>query len=138
MNIPTLPESAPFSPAQRAWLNGFFAGLVSVNGAAAGERVADLTTPQTARAQTEEEQFPWHDPSLPLSERMDLAKDKPLERQMMAAMAQLDCGACGYVCKTYSEAIAHGEEKNLTLCSPVGKQTASKLKELVQVGIKTA
>ena len=26
-----LPESAPFSPAQRAWLNGFFAGMLSVD-----------------------------------------------------------------------------------------------------------
>ena len=32
----------------------------------------------------------------------------------MAAMAQLDCGACGYLCQTYAEAIADGEEKDLT------------------------
>ena len=32
--IPALvPETAPFSPEQRAWLNGFFAGLVSLDGA---------------------------------------------------------------------------------------------------------
>ena len=32
--IPSLiPENAPFSPEQRAWLNGFFAGLVSLDGA---------------------------------------------------------------------------------------------------------
>ncbi len=30
-----LPESAPFTPAQRAWLNGFFAGLISASSAAA-------------------------------------------------------------------------------------------------------
>ena len=31
--IPSLvPETAPFSPEQRAWLNGFFAGLVSLDG----------------------------------------------------------------------------------------------------------
>ena len=40
-----------------------------------------------------------------------LAEGKPLERRLMAAMAQLDCGACGYVCRTYSEAIARGEER---------------------------
>ena len=28
-SIPLLPDSAPFSPEQRAWLNGFFAGLFS-------------------------------------------------------------------------------------------------------------
>ena len=27
-----LPESAPFSPEQRAWLNGFFAGFTSPEG----------------------------------------------------------------------------------------------------------
>ena len=29
-----LPESAPFTPEQRAWLNGFFAGLLSARRAA--------------------------------------------------------------------------------------------------------
>jgi sulfite reductase (NADPH) flavoprotein alpha-component len=136
MLVPTLPETAPFSPAQRAWLNGFFAGLVSTNGTAssAGDRAAEATPP----AAEGEESFPWHDAALPISERLELARDKPLERQMMAAMAQLDCGACGYVCQTYSEAIARGEEKNLTLCTPGGKETASKLKELIQLGIKVS
>ena len=27
--VPVIPETAPFSPAQRAWLNGFLAGLYS-------------------------------------------------------------------------------------------------------------
>ena len=29
---PLLPESAPFSPEQRAWLNGFFAGFLGLDG----------------------------------------------------------------------------------------------------------
>src|SRR3954469_22371579 len=132
MMVPTLPESAPFSSAQRAWLNGFFAGLVTTTSSPiAGDRVAEATQPTK-----EEETFPWHDAALPMSDRLLLAKDKPVERHVMAAMAQLDCGACGYVCQTYSEAIARGEEKNLTLCSPGGKETSAKLKELVQLGIK--
>jgi sulfite reductase (NADPH) flavoprotein alpha-component len=135
MNIPTLPESAPFSSAQRAWLNGFFAGLISLNGAPTGAEDIAQTTQAAPEAV---EDFPWHDPALPLDQRMEMAKEKPLERRMMAAMAQLDCGACGYVCKTYSEAIARGEEKNLTLCSPGGKETSNKLKELVQLGVKVA
>jgi sulfite reductase (NADPH) flavoprotein alpha-component len=49
----------------------------------------------------------------------------------MAAMAQLDCGACGYICKTYAEAIANGEEKDLTKCAPGGRETSKKLKELI-------
>jgi sulfite reductase (NADPH) flavoprotein alpha-component len=133
LNIPTLPETAPFSSAQRSWLNGFFAGLVSPSGTpSTGGNAAQATPP------TEEETFPWHDSALTISERMDLAKDKPLERRMMAAMAQLDCGACGYICQTYSEALARGEEKDLTLCSPGGKETSAKLKELIQLGIKAS
>jgi sulfite reductase (NADPH) flavoprotein alpha-component len=135
MLVPTLPETAPFSPAQRAWLNGFFAGLVSTNGDAQSPSAGSLQRP--CPPEVKEESFPWHDAALPISERLELAKDKPVERQMMAAMAQLDCGACGYVCQTYSEAIAHGEEKNLTLCTPGGKETSSKLKELIQLRIKT-
>ena len=30
-----IPETAPFTPEQRAWLNGFFAGLVSLDTAGA-------------------------------------------------------------------------------------------------------
>ena len=130
---PPLPETAPFSPAQRAWLNGFFAGLMG-----SGERntVTEVTMPQTSSEESQD--FPWHDPALSIQERLALAKDRPVERQLMAAMAQLDCGSCGYVCKTYAQAIASGTEKNLTLCSPGGKETAKKLKELVQLGIKPA
>jgi len=131
MSVPTLPETAPFSPAQRAWLNGFFAGLVSLQGSAGGDRIAEANQPTQ-----EEETFPWHDPAMAIAERLELAEGKPIERKMMAAMAQLDCGACGYVCQTYSEAIARGEEKNLTLCTPGGKETSAKLKEFVQLGIK--
>ena len=33
-----IPETAPFSPEQRAWLNGFFAGLLSLDAKAAPRR----------------------------------------------------------------------------------------------------
>jgi len=45
---------------------------------------------------------PWHDQTLPMPERMKLADGKPLRWRMMAAMAQQDCGQCGYDCKNYS------------------------------------
>ena len=66
-----------------------------------------------------------------MGERLELAEGKPLKRRLMAAMAQLDCGSCGYLCQTYAEAIASGEEPSLKLCTPGGKETARKLKELV-------
>ena len=36
-----LPENAPFTPEQRTWLNGFFAGLVSSEGGAVTPLSAD-------------------------------------------------------------------------------------------------
>jgi sulfite reductase (NADPH) flavoprotein alpha-component len=118
-----IPENAPFSAEQRAWLNGFFAGLLSL------EQWSGPSV--TAQATAAEENYPWHDPAMPLEERMRLAEDRPLEHKMMAAMGQMDCGQCGYLCKTYAEAIAQGAETDLNLCVPGGRPTARKLKELV-------
>ncbi|BCM94312.1 sulfite reductase [NADPH] flavoprotein alpha-component [Abditibacteriota bacterium] len=128
MSFPTLPESAPFSADQRAWLNGFFAGLFNVGPGNAVAGGAALGMPAPAE---EEEEFPWHDAALGMEERLGLAEGKPFPRVLMAAMAQLDCGSCGYLCQTYAEAIATGADKDLTKCSPGGKETKSKLKELV-------
>lgn len=122
---PLIPESAPFSPPQRAWLNGFFAGMLA--GAQPG---AATGAPAPAQAGAQED-FPWHDPALALEERMKLADGKPMPLRMMAAMGQLDCGQCGYLCKSYSGAIATGVEKDLTRCVPGGKATAKMLKVLV-------
>jgi sulfite reductase (NADPH) flavoprotein alpha-component len=131
---PIVPDNSPFSPTQRAWLNGLLAGLLGTDAAAVATAGMEAVLgaqalPQAAPAPPE--QFPWHDPALPLDERMKLADGRPLERRMMAAMGQLDCGQCGYLCQTYAEAIAHGEEKSLTRCVPGGKETARMLKELV-------
>ncbi|HLA21778.1 MAG TPA: sulfite reductase subunit alpha, partial [Pseudolabrys sp.] len=46
------------------------------------------------------------------------------------AMAQQDCGQCGYDCKNYSGAIFQGKEGRLNLCVPGGKETARTLKTL--------
>ena len=75
--------------------------------------------------------MPWHDASLSMDERLKLTEGKAPPRKLMAAMAQLDCGSCGYLCQTYAEAIADGREKSLNLCTPGGKDTSKKLKELV-------
>lgn len=137
MSYSLIPQSAPFNEEQRAWLNGFLAGWTGalgegVSGEAVAAQLGGDTALLEASAEEEEEDFPWHDPGLDMDERLALAEGKPPERRLMAAMAQLDCGACGYVCQTYSEAIATGEEKNLTLCSPGGKETAKMLKKLLK------
>ncbi|MDR3621912.1 MAG: sulfite reductase subunit alpha [Paludisphaera borealis] len=129
MTVPVLPESAPFTPMQRAWLNGFFAGMLNVDSAPIDSFAAPSIS--VAAEPVVVEDFPWHDPALALDERLKLADGRPPERVMMAAMAQLDCGACGYLCKTYAEAVFGGEESDLTKCTPGGRETARKLKELV-------
>ena len=73
---------------------------------------------------------PWHDPAMPLPDRMKLAEDRPLPRRLMAAMAQQDCGQCGYNCHDYSNALFVQSEKRLNLCVPGGKETARMLKQL--------
>jgi sulfite reductase (NADPH) flavoprotein alpha-component len=121
---PVIPENAPFSSAQRAWLNGFLAGLY---GSGANSSAGMSVETQSAEA----EDFPWHDPAMEMDERLALAEDRPFERRLMAAMAQLDCGQCGYLCQTYAEALASGKEGSASLCVPGAKPTSKKLKELL-------
>ena len=136
--ISIIPDSAPFSPEQKAWLNGFFAGMTGMEEIyGTGSASGGATQSSGAIAVEEEEDFPWHDESLEIDERMALAADRPYERQLMSAMAQLDCGSCGYLCQTYSEAIASGEETNLSLCSPGGKETMRAVKKLVKLNAES-
>lgn len=118
-----VPDNAPFSSEQRDWLNGFFAAYLGVEGDTGGG--------DQAAAADEPEDFPWHDPTLVLADRLALAHDARPERQLMAAMAQLDCGQCGYLCQTYAEAVWSGSEADLGRCVPGGKETQRKLKELL-------
>jgi sulfite reductase (NADPH) flavoprotein alpha-component len=65
-----------------------------------------------------------------LDERMKLADGKALPQRLMAAMAQQDCGQCGYTCAAYANALFKGDEARLTLCAPGGKDTLRMLKAL--------
>ena len=69
---------------------------------------------------------------MPIAERMKLAEGRPLRRRMMAAMAQQDCGQCGYNCDDYADAIFEKAEERLNLCVPGGKETARMLKSLFE------
>jgi sulfite reductase (NADPH) flavoprotein alpha-component len=136
-----LPESAPFTPEQRTWLNGFFAGFLSLDGAVtplSPEEAAQLMPglldapplPAGAGGNDDDEETPWHDPAILLAERMKLAEGRALRQRLMAAMAQQDCGQCGYNCRDYSNAIFRRQEERLNLCVPGGKETARTLKTL--------
>jgi len=135
---PLVPETAPFSDEQRAWLNGFFAGLISLDGSGitplSDEQAAALLSGAPSAKSSDEDDggVPWHDQTLPLAERMKMAEAKPLRWKMMAAMAQQDCGQCGYDCKNYSGAIFAKKEERLNLCVPGGKGTARMLKSLYE------
>ena len=137
-----IPESAPFTPEQRTWLNGLLAGLFGLqesvtplSSAEAAKLLPGLIGEQAAPGAADDgadDGAPWHDPALPLPDRMKLAEGKPLPRRMMAAMAQQDCGQCGYNCRDYADALFGKSEKRLNLCVPGGKDTARMLKELYQ------
>lgn len=74
-NFKIIPETAPFSQEQRSWLNGFFAGLVSLDNA-----VTPLSPEQGAavmKGDGDDGEAPWHDQTLPIAERMKLAEGRP-------------------------------------------------------------
>ena len=135
--LPNLvPENAPFTTEQRAWLNGFFAGFLEIDGITAlpleanAALMSRLVPAANGPLDGDDGEAPWHDPALALPERMKLAEGRPLRRRMMAAMGQQDCGQCGYNCQDYSEAVFSGAEKRLNLCVPGGKETARTLRAL--------
>src|SRR5436305_1044152 len=132
-----IPENAPFTAEQRAWLSGFMAALVSpdATGATApspGEAGAVLGDAKPAVPLASNDEAPWHDPAMPLAERMQLAEEKPLAPKLMAAMAQQDCGQCGYNCADYANAIFLRKEERLNLCVPGGKDTTRMVKKLAE------
>ncbi|MFL6792115.1 MAG: sulfite reductase subunit alpha [Bradyrhizobium sp.] len=130
--IEIIPSSAPFSEAQRSWLNGFFAGLLSTDGPVPLSAEQGAAVMRGQAGDGDDDEAPWHDQTMPIADRMKLAEGRPLRRRMMAAMAQQDCGQCGYNCHDYSEAIASKTEARLNLCVPGGKETARMLKSLYE------
>ena len=124
-----IPETAPFNEDQRAWLSGYFAALLgpAVAGATA---LAPGEGPATGPKLADNDDAPWHDPSVPIADRMAMAKDRPEPQKLMAAMAQQDCGQCGYNCADYANAIFLKNEARLNLCQPGGKETLRMLKKL--------
>ena len=135
--VVVIPETAPFSAEQRAWLSGFFAATLvpPAQGATALSlpEVAGLgAATATSSALANNDDAPWHDPAMPIADRMQLATGKPAAPRLMAAMAQQDCGQCGYNCADYANAIFEKKEARLNLCAPGGKETARMLKQLAE------
>ena len=128
-----IPEGAPFNEDQRAWLSGFFSALV----AGSPNTPVDMASAPAAESNTADapvlasnDAAPWHDPAMAIEDRMALAETAPLASKLMAAMAQQDCGQCGYNCADYANAIFLRKEERLNLCAPGGKDTARMVKKL--------
>ena len=136
--VPLIPESAPFSLEQRSWLNGFFAGLLSLDHQPGISAVAGVPDVAAKALGGDDADAPWHDPAMAIGARMTLANGKPQRRQMFAAMAQQDCGQCGYLCEIYANKLASGEEKRANLCVPGGKDTSRMLKKLLEAAPEAA
>lgn len=119
-----IPADAPFPLEQRAWLNRFFADALF--------RDLPVLAPPVPPKPAEDESTPWKDPAMTIEDRMELARNRPVRFRLMAAMAQQDCGQCGYNCADYSRAILEQAEPRLNLCAPGGKATARMLKSLIE------
>jgi NADH-quinone oxidoreductase subunit B len=76
----------------------------------------------------------FHNENLTLPERMKMAEEMgaDLKMKLFAAMAQTDCGACGWDCEGYAAAIASGETKDISLCVPGETETLDELKKLME------
>ncbi len=135
--VNVLPENAPFTPEQRIWLSGLFAGLLGLD-----QQVTPLSPEEAAilvpgllqppAGAAAEGPITWHDPGIPIDERMKLAEGRSLHMRLMAAMAQQDCGQCGSSCEEYSAQIVDKKEERLNLCVPGGKDTSRMLKKLLE------
>jgi sulfite reductase (NADPH) flavoprotein alpha-component len=140
--VQILPDNAPFTLEQRTWLSGLFAGLLGLDQAVTPLSPAEAAAlvpgllPASAGAADEgpidEGPITWHDPGIPLPERMKLAEGRSRRMQLMAAMAQQDCGQCGSSCEEYSGQIFDKKEARLNLCVPGGKETSRMLKRLLE------
>ena len=72
--VDVVPESAPFSEEQRAWLNGFLAAALGVIARTDTVDLPGLAAPALDAASglvlATNDDAPWHDPSLAAEERM--------------------------------------------------------------------
>jgi len=96
------------------------------------KKVAGTNTEQNVSAAPLPTGTPWHDSGIDIAARMELAKDRSLADKLMAAMAQLDCQACGYDCRGYADALASGTNSDFTLCTPGEEETKNMLEKLLK------
>ena len=139
-------KQAPVSGVKRAPAPPAAPKPKPVAAAPAGEEAAPVTEAEIQQAAAPEipldqaaeagasPAVPFHRDDLTLPERMEMAKElgNGWETRMFAAMAQTDCGACGWDCEGYAHAIATGETDDISLCVPGETETLDMLKILME------
>jgi hypothetical protein len=128
------PPAPPAGAAPAPALSGAEGAPPVAGESASAAQVAE--TPEAAVAAPEEAKpaVAFHNENLTLPERMKIAEEMSgnLETKLFAAMAQTDCGACGWDCEGYANAIATGETKDITLCTPGEAETLDELVKLMK------
>jgi len=124
------PKPAPKAAAPAAAAAGEAAGVT----AAVLEAAAPEVVPESGASPA----VAFHNENLTLPERMKIAEEigADLKMKLFAAMAQTDCGACGWDCEGYAEAIATAETKDISLCVPGESETLDVLKALMEAAGK--
>ena len=127
---PAAPSGAPVSSPASA------EGAVAVAEVTTAE-VLEAAAPEVIPGETTDgasPAAPFHREDLTLPERMQMADELggKWETKLFAAMAQTDCGACGWDCEGYANAIATGETKDISLCVPGETETLDMLVALMK------
>ncbi len=126
----------PPKPAAAAKPAAAPAAAATATATATQEEVLEGAAPEIVADAGASPAVPFHNENLNLTERMELAKDGDLKTKLFAAMAQTDCGACGWDCEGYGEALATGETKDISLCVPGESETLDMLVELMKAAGK--
>jgi NADH-quinone oxidoreductase subunit B len=131
------PSVATAASAVVAPAAGAAAATPAVTEAAIQEAAAPEVTPGSS-ADGASPAVPFHKEGLLLSERMQMAEEMggALETKLFAAMAQTDCGACGWDCEGYAKALDSGETKDVSLCTPGEVETLDELVKLMKAAGK--
>lgn len=131
--------AAPEKPAPAQPAAASPAAVMEVAEAAPQEDTAGAAEPLAAPPPAQEasgasETIRFHDETLTLPERMKIADEMggSLELKLFAAMAQTDCGACGWDCQGYAEALNSGETNDISLCVPGELETLETLEALMK------
>jgi NADH-quinone oxidoreductase subunit B len=121
---PPKPKAAPTAP------KAVPAPAATAAAPATEAAVPEAAAPEVAATST----IPFHKDTLTLPERMQMAAEMGggLETNLFAAMAQTDCGACGWDCEGYAKALASGETKDVSLCTPGEQETLDELIKLMK------